>query len=273
MRMTKTTTIRQWISGAVTAVISLVTMTVLLASCGINSSSTSTLTENQRILATCDATHPPATWVAIDGTGSSAASGIFAERMTALQSIVQRTAVCSGYLKIIVFSASSIASTTLFDGSLRQPGATSNARLQRVPKAVANVMTTVRRSYAAAAKHLSPDGSDINGQYEEASEWFQQLSGTYRLQLDLLTDGFQNVGGVNLGTHVLDQQQAIAVVARVPVPDLSGAAITVAGLGRVKDSTPSSAVVDGLVAYYNALCHRARAARCISVSDYQTAGW
>lgn len=259
--------------SAIVVAASLLTTAALVIGCGFSTSPATALAENQRILSTCDQSHAPAAWVAIDGTGSSASKGILAERLTALQSIVQQTTVCSGYLKVIVFSASSVASTTLFDGSLRQSGATSNARLQRVPKAVDSVMATIRKSYDAAAKHLSPDGSDIDGQYEEAAEWFRQLGGVYRLQLDLLTDGFQNVGGVNLGTHVLDQQQAIAVVARVPVPDLSGAAITVAGLGRVKDSTPSSAVVDGLVAYYNALCHRARAARCISVSDYQTAGW
>lgn len=267
------TQIRQRLSRIVIAVASIVTVPVLLAGCGISTSSTGLLAENQRILASCDATHPPATWVGIDGTGSSASSDILTARMAALQSIAQQATVCSGYLKVIVFSASSVASTTLFDGSLRQSGATSNARLQRVPKAVDSVMTAIRKSYDAAAKHLSPDGSDIDGQYEEAAEWFRQLGGVYRLQLDLLTDGFQNVGGVTLGAHALDQQHATAVAARVPVPDLSGANVTVAGLGRVKDATPSSAVVDGLVAYYNALCRRAHAARCVAVSDYQAAGW
>lgn len=266
------TQIRQRLSRIVIAVAGIVTVPILLAGCGISSSSTGTLAENQRILSACDSAHPPATWVGIDGTGSSASNSILAERLTALESIVQQTTVCSGYLDVVVFSASSVASTTLFDGALRQPGATSNARLQRVPRAVGGVMATVRRSYANVATHLSPNGSDINGQYEEAAEWFRQLGGAYHLQLDLLTDGFQNLGVGAVGTHALDQQQATALAARVPMPDLSGADVTVAGLGRVKGATPSSDVVDGLVNYYTALCHRARAAHCVAVSDYEAAG-
>lgn len=56
--MTKTTNIRQRLSGAATVVITIVTA-VLLASCSISSSSVGTLAEDQHILATCDATHPP----------------------------------------------------------------------------------------------------------------------------------------------------------------------------------------------------------------------
>lgn len=270
--MIKTINIRQWLTGAVTGIIAIVTA-VLLVGCGISSSSVGTLAENQHILASCDAAHPPATWVGIDGTGSSASGDILAERLNALQSIVRQTAVCSGYLMVRVFSASSVASATLFDGSLRQPGATSNARLQRVPKAVASVIATIQRSYHSAAANLSPNGSDIIGQYEEAAEWFEQLGGAYHLQVDLLTDGMENVGVGAVGTHALDQQQATALAARVPMPNLSGATVTVAGLGRVKGSTPTSAVVDGLVAYYSSLCHRTHAARCTAVSDFQEAGW
>lgn len=106
----------------------------LLAACTTSSSSTSALAENQHILSACNAAQPPATWVGIDGTGSSASDAILSARLNALQFIVQHTADCSGYLEVTVFSASGVATTTLFDGSLLQPGATANARLQRVPR-------------------------------------------------------------------------------------------------------------------------------------------
>lgn len=134
------------------------------------------------------------------------------------------------------------------------------------------VITTIRTTYKAAAAHLSPDGSDIIGQYEQAAEWFRQLGGNYQLQLDLLTDGFQNIG-IDLSAQVLDPQQAAALAQQTPMPDLSGANVTIAGLGRVTGATPTSAMVDGLVAYDSALCHRAHAARCVAVSDFQAAGW
>lgn len=251
-------------------VTSLIVFLMLLTSCDTGSSPASTMAENQKILASCDPARPPASWIGIDGTGSSAAENIVKERMTAIESIVRETAVCSGILKVIVFSSSSASTTTLFDASLRQAGATDNARLRRVPDAVKAAMSTIRAAYEAAAKGLDQRASDIIGQYRLAAEWLHQLGGNLALHLTLLTDGFQNEG-VNLGAQALDPQQAKALVEEVPVTRLSGASVVVAGLGRVAGPPPSSKVVEGLVAYYDALCHRAAAAVCISVSEFQEA--
>jgi hypothetical protein len=60
----------------------------------------------------------------------------------------------------------------------------------------------------------------------------------------------------------------MALAQQTPVPDLSGASVTVAGLGRVAGRPPASAVVEGLVAFYGALCVRTKAATCTSVTDY-----
>jgi hypothetical protein len=231
------------------------------------------LAENQRILATCDTARPPAAWVDIDATGSSTAQHLFEERMSALQSIAQRTAVCGGYLQVNVFTSDSAATTTVFDGSLRQPGATTNARLQRVPGAVTAVMATVRQHYAAAVNGLDPRDSDITGQYQLAADWFRQLGGSYRLHAYLLTDGFQTAG-INLYTQLRGAPQATALAQQAPatVPLLPGAAIVVAGLGREAGTTPPSDVVTGLIAYYNALCDRMQATSCTAVTDYQVSG-
>jgi len=244
---------------------------VLLTGCGTSSSPATALAENQRILASCDQAHPPASWVGIDGTGSSASRAIIDERMVAIESIVRETAVCSGYLKVIVFSSSSTATTTLFDGSMQQAGATANARLQRVPKAVDATMATIRKAYGPAVAGLDQRSSDITGQYRLASEWLHQLGDAYSLNLTLLTDGFQNEG-VDLAAQALDPQQAEALAQQVSVPTLSGATVVVAGLGRVAGPPPPSKVVEGLVAYYDALCHRTAAQVCLSVTQYQQAG-
>jgi hypothetical protein len=225
----------------------------------------------QQLLATCDLTAAPATLVEIDGTGSSNSDTIVSERMTAIESVALRTAVCSGHLRVLAFSVSSAATTVLFDGSLKMPGATDNARLKKVPEAVADVMNKVRSGYAAAAQALPQSGSDITAQYRLASEWKQQLDDGYRLNLTVLTDGFQNIG-VDLGAQVLSKEEATALADQVVMPKLTGAAITVAGLGRIAKDTPPSAVVEGLVAYYDRLCQRAEATSCTSVSDYATEG-
>jgi hypothetical protein len=251
----------------------LVALTVLLLSgCGTSSSPATALAENKQILASCDQTHPPASWIGIDGTGSSASENIVKERMNAIESIVREMAVCSGNLKVIVFSSSSTSTSTLFEGSLKQAGATDNARLQRVPKAVDATMTAIRKAYGPAVAGLDQRSSDITGQVRLAGEWLQQLGSSYALHLTLLTDGFQIDENVDLGAQALNPQQAKALAEQVSVPHLQGASVVVAGLGRVAGPPPSSQVVEGLVAYYDALCQRTGARSCLAVSEYGAAG-
>lgn len=244
---------------------------VLVAACGGTPSPSSQLSQDQQILAGCDPTAPPATFVEIDGTGSSAADAILTERMTAIESIVRRTAICSGQLRVIVFSSSSAATATLFDGSLHLDGATDNARLKRVPQAVTDAMSKIRAGYGPAVTGLDQNGSDITAQYRGAAEYIQQLGKPYRLNLYLLTDGFQNVRQ-DLQTKALRKADAVALADQVPVPKLPGASVVVAGLGKVAGTPPPSDMVEGLVAYYNELCKLSSAASCLSVSDLAAAG-
>ncbi|MGH4012995.1 MAG: hypothetical protein ACRDSL_03485 [Pseudonocardiaceae bacterium] len=229
------------------------------------------LAENQRILASCAQSASPAAMVQLDGTGSSDSEAITAERMAVVESVTRRTAVCSGHLRVLVFSASSAATTTLFDGPLRMQGATDNARLKRVPEAVADVMQKVRQGYAPAVASLPGGGSDITAQYRLASEWIGQLGDLYRLHLTILTDGFQTVG-VDLSAWALSTQEVLALADQVAMPKLPGASVVVAGLGRVAEGTPKSSVVEGLVSYYDVLCQKTAAAECRSVTDYATEG-
>lgn len=243
---------------------------VLMTGCQAGSPQ-SDLTDNQRTLETCDPSAPPASLVEIDGTGSSASNAIAAERMTAIEAIVRRTAICSGHLRVLVFSASSAATTTLFDAPLRLHGATDNARLKRVPGVVADVMATIRQGYGPAVAALPGGGSDVTAQYRLAGEWIGQVGSDFRLHLYLLTDGFQTVG-VTLDARALSKAEAAALAGQVSVPELPGASVVVAGLGRVAGSPPPSAVVEGLVAYYDALCQKTGATRCVSVTDYAPEG-
>jgi hypothetical protein len=209
--------------------------------------------------------------VQIDGTGSSASKQITDERMAAVESIVRTTAICSGQLRVSVFASSSAATATLFEGPLRLDGATSNARLKRVPGVVGDVMATVRKAYGPAVARLDRGGSDITAQYRLASEWSAQLGSKFRLLLYVLTDGFQTIG-VNLGAKGLTRREAVALADRVTIPKLPRASVVVAGLGRVAGKPPRSDVVESLVTYYDALCHRSGAAQCRAVTDYTPEG-
>lgn len=239
--------------------------------CNVSSSPHGQLAQDQAVLAACDASAPPAADIHIDGSASSDSQAITEERLAAAEQIVRRTAICSGRVRVSVFSASSAATATLFDGSLPLHGATDNARLKRVPTVVGDAMAKIRAVYDPAVAGLKSKGSDIPGQYRLAGEWANQVGNDYKLRLVILTDGFQTVG-VDLYETPLTKQQAADLAARTTVPELTGASVTVAGLGRVGGEPPRSDVVEGLVAYYTDLCEKTKAAKCLSVTDYTTEG-
>jgi hypothetical protein len=244
-----------------------VLLSLSLAACGGTPSPQGDFEANQALLKTCDPADPPASLVEIDASGSSSSDALAAERFTAVEAVARRTTVCGGRLRVLAFSASSTDTIVLFDEVLEQHGATDNARLKRVPEAVTSVMTKVRDSYDAAVKQLPRAGSDVTAEYRLAAEWMAQLGGAFRLNLVVLSDGFQNVG-VDLVARPLNKQEAEALAGQVTLPKLPGASVTVAGLGRVAGERPSSSIVEGLVSFYDALCHRTEASKCLSVSDY-----
>lgn len=266
-RVTPTPSPRRFRLTAVAALTVATTMTA----CTIGSSPHGELAENKRILTSCDASAPPAADIQLDGSGSSSSKAITEERMAAIEQIVRATAICSGRIRVSVFGASSAGTATLFDGSLHLDGATANARLRRVPRVVDGAMNQIREAYAPAVAGLKGRGSDVTSVYRLAGEWSNQLGGDFRLRLYVFTDGFQNVG-VDLGKRAISKQEAVELANKTDVPKLPGASVTVAGLGRVAGSPPRSDVVEGLVAYYDALCKKTGAAKCVSVTDYTPEG-
>lgn len=208
----------------------------------------------------------------IDASGSVRAAEIPEAYAVALQDLVRRTAVCGGHLRIGAFSATAASTVTLDDGDLNLPGSTENARLRHVRQAVEDVMKTVNEGYVQKASGLPPGGTDVVAQYRLADEYGRQLGGNRHLELLLLTDGFQNAGFA-LGDRALSDAEAKALAAQVDVPQLPGARITVAGIGKTggQDSAPTD-VITGMKAFYNALCERTGAAECASVTDYSPAG-
>ncbi|MEU0794871.1 hypothetical protein ABZ342_32835 [Amycolatopsis sp. NPDC005961] len=244
---------------------------LVLTSCSTASRPNNDLAADQQILATCDAAAPPAADIQIDGSGSSSSDAITEERFKAIESVVRTTAICSGRLRVSVFSSSSAATNIIIDKPLHLDGATDNARLKRLPTLVTDTMTAIRSGYSATASSLPNGGSDISAEYRLANEWIGQVGAPYRLHLYLLTDGFQNVG-FRLDDKVISKQEAADLASGVAVPQLPGASVLVAGLGRISGAPPSSEMVDGLIAFYDALCKKASAAQCVSVTDYTVAG-
>lgn len=250
----------------------LITLPLALSACGMSGGhAAGELSANQSVLASCPKGVRLATKVDIDVSGSDRTSTLDAQRLSAVEDQTRLTAVCGGHLQVTAFSATSAATAVLYDGEIALAGATDNARLRQVPAAVKQITAEVARAYTAKIGSLTPGGSDIAGQYRLASEYLAQLGSGYRLDLVLLTDGFQTAG-FTIGDTPLAPGAAEALASKVAVPKLPGASITVAGLGQVASQPPSSAVVAGVVAFYNALCNRTGAASCTSVTDYTPTG-
>ena len=234
------------------------------------SSLTASTTPDQAILAACTADKQVAADVEIDGSGSSTGDAIATERLAITADVVRRTAICGGHLLVRAFSASSGATVTIYDGDLSLPGATDNARLRRVDALVEKVMAEITAKYGDAIAALPDSGSDITSVYRLAGEYAAQLGDGYQLHLYVLTDGLNNIG-TDLTSQVLTPEQATDLASTVNVPSLPGSSISVAGLGRINGDPAPSPLVEGLVAFYNALCVKTGAKTCVSVTDY-TAG-
>lgn len=262
---------RQPACGALTAAILLSAFTVLLSACGLSTTPPGELGQDQEILASCPTDTRLASKVDLDVSGSSRTATLQPERAAVIKDVARQTAICGGRLRVTAFSASSAATAVLYDGELSLTGATDNARLRHVPELTDGVMAAVAQAYGTKVGRLSPGGSDIVAQYRLASEYRQQLGDGYQLRLVLLTDGFQTAG-FDVGSSALTKSEATALAGTVDVPSLPDASVIVAGIGKVADQPPSSSVVDGVIAFYDALCARTEAASCLSVTDFASAG-
>ncbi|KXP06892.1 hypothetical protein [Tsukamurella tyrosinosolvens] len=206
---------------------------------------------------------PVSSYTAVDGTASGGKTTLDAPRRQALRGQLSRVAACGGSYKVVVFSSSSAASPTLAEGSIPLAGATDVSKARRLGAAVDDVLAQVDTHLARVIPTLDPRGSDIVAQFRLFAEWSRQAGSKGEPRMLLLTDGFQNIG-VRTEQIVADPAAAASLF---PVPNLPGAAVTVAGVGEVAGPAPATTVVDGLKAFYEHLCSRTGAASCTVVSE------
>ena len=219
------------------------------------------------IIASCAKGEKVAGVASVDATASGGGNTLSSERLTAIGDLASRVALCGGILKVSAFTSSSAATTTLFEGPIPLQGATDRARARRVGKAVDKVLAEIKAAYPVGVQGLSGGGSDIVAQFRLAAEHARQLGDGHRLRLLVLTDGFQNAG-TNVVKAAKSPGGAEQAAAQFEVPDLSGANVTVAGVGKVDGTAPPTKIVDGLKAFYQALCERTGAESCTIVTDH-----
>lgn len=212
-------------------------------------------------------------YIGIDLSSSAQDAAIETDRDKAVRALVEKVAVCGGYVHVVAFTASVAATKVLFDGDLTPGGPTDMARIRNIPTMVETTIAEIDKANNEAGNNLDRNGSDITAQYGLAAEAFAQMATggvTRALRVDLLTDGLQTVG-VNLNTPQLTAVTAEDMANRLPVPAMPpGTAVTLSGVGKTAGSPAPTDFVDALKAFHITYCTRSTGSvsSCRAVTDF-----
>jgi len=206
---------------------------------------------------------PVAALVALDARVSLRGRQLTVARLGAVENLATKVAVCGGgRLKVLAFGPSPAATVIVFDDDLHPPGATENARLVRVPGIVSKAVGEVEQRLPAAFRQLTGNGADPIAQLGAARDFSDGLGpGTAVFVL------IETSGPPHLNTPDFTKATASRLGRQVSVPDLHGATVTFAGVGRVGSGPPpSTTTIEALRTYFETVC-RQTGARCRAVTD------
>jgi hypothetical protein len=210
--------------------------------------------------------NPPATNIRIDASETSRSDVIRADHLSTIGSELELTALCHGAVSVDLFSSGTGATANLFDGHVAAEGATMPARERKLQATVEPVMEQIMAGWPEVEASLPPDGTDIIGQLDLLAEYFAQHPEAPHRGL-ILTDGVQTTGSLTTNNEAFTEAVATDLAERVAVPDLTGAEITIAGIGRVAaGDPPPSDYVSALKTFYRVVCERT-GAQCLIVTD------
>ncbi len=205
---------------------------------------------------------PVAAFVALDARGSLRGRQLTVARLAAIENLATKVAVCGGgRLRVVAFGPSPAATATVFDDGLHPTGATENARLIRVPGIVSEAVGEVEQGLPAAFRQLTRSGADPVAQLTAARDFSDELGPRDALFVLIETSGLTRMSAR------LTKATAVKLARQVSVPELHGATVTFAGLGRVGAGPPPSTItIEALRAYFGTVCRRT-GARCRAVTD------
>ena len=228
-----------------------------LTACGTAGAVTQ-LGELKRVAGTCANHAHVAAYVAWDARRALRGRRIAAARLESLEKTAEKVAACGGALRVVAFGPTAASTARLYDGELRPRGATENARLLRVPHLVTQVREHVEQALPSALAELSGRGADPLSQFTAAEQFRRQLGPGYALHVVIETSGF--VRGFDAASADLTTNEA--------VPDLRGADVVVAGIGKAGRAGPTpSSVVEALRRFYGRICERTHANSCLVITD------
>lgn len=252
------------------AIAAAATATVGLAACG-GAGAINELGELKSVAGGCPTHARLAAYVAWDVRRTLRGPRIAAARLASLEKTAQKVAVCGGALRVVAFGPTAASTARLYDAELRPRGATENARLLRAPPLVDQVLKQVRKELPDVLAEVSGRSADPLSQFAAAEQFRRQLGTGYRLHVVIETSGFGR--GVRTSVNVPAESSGSRLAAEIVVPDLAGADVTVAGLGKVGRRAPTpTPVVEALRVFYGRICGRTNARSCLVVTDLAPLG-
>ena len=212
----------------------------------------------------------------VDVSGSGQRAGLSDSARAAIRTEITRVAVCGGgTYSLVLFSAGSAQTATVYESSLSLGGATENAQLRRVGPLLNEILAKIDAAYPGAVASLPAGATDVVSQLAGVAEFAAQVPESPRpiTSETVFTDGIGTSGAgiVPLGA---DPATAAHLADTVTVPDLSNLdRLTFAGIGQVfNGQEPSTALVDTLKAFYQRLGERAGAGHVLVVTEKLNGG-
>jgi hypothetical protein len=195
------------------------------------------------------------------------------QRLRGIDQLADQVAACGGTMKVVLFGGRSEAEgATLGEAEFPTSSGTETARLIAANKVEEGLLTEVEQTLPAALKEVDPNGTNVMAQWELARQFAEQVPAG-RLYVQLETDGIQTVPPVMMNTPGFTKAAAHKAAEEVAIPDLSGADVRIAGVGRTSgDRPPSTEKVEAMTAFYETACGRTGASTGLATTDYTTGG-
>lgn len=207
---------------------------------------------------------PVVTSIGIDATGSHHSDAVKSTNLEIIAHQVRRTATCGGSISVFAFASSTGATVPVFDGDLSVEAPTENAKQRKAEKLAEQTIDTISAKYETSLGDITGSGTDVLGMLP----LFAQKDARYpeaTMHHVLLTDGIQNVGVDPTSAGSVEAAQALAD--QQPVPDLSGAELTIVGIGRQAHGELPSTVIANVTAFWERICKNTKAASCHISTD------
>lgn len=179
---------------------------------------------------------------------------LLADRVEAMAVHVERAVDCEGRYTAVAYSSSPAGHRVLYDDNVGTQGATEIARDRKVPEARDRVMDAVRGELEGALGEVSPEGNDLSAAFVIAGDYYHSHEDA-AFEVSVYSGGVSTVGTAVVNRPALTADEARTIAARAPLVDLSGAEVSIFGLGGVAGKAqPPADFVAALNAYATEMC-------------------